>query len=158
MLNNRREQVLNYSPGEDVLEQKGRAAPALWDFSTPNNSQAWRATMKHTSGPSCQSCTFSLFWVTKRLKNNLPVTVFESLQEFRMSLKVKYSALQKAVQQGIFFSNAAKKKSYSLWYREEWNPYTEPLDNLQKFWANHTPECFPMPNTFNSQIWGFHFK
>lgn len=52
-----------------------------------------------------------------------------------MSLKVKYSALQKEGQQGFFFFLMQQKNVlfYSLWRREEWNPYAVPLNILQKF-------------------------
>lgn len=62
--------------------------------------------------------------------------MFVSLhKEFRMSLKVKYSALQKAGQQGMgfFFCCSKNVLFYSLWYRQEWNPYVLPLNILQKF-------------------------
>lgn len=152
-LNNRRKQVLNYPPrrGEPGTRQERNSC--LSGISPPLTSHKHEEPPWNT--PSCQSRTLVCSGWLKDSK-----IIFQSMfvslhKEFRMSLKVKYSALQKAGQQGMvffFFCCSKNVLFYSRRYRQEWNPYVLPLNILQKFWANHTPDCSPMSDAFNSQI------
>lgn len=105
-LNNRRKQVLNYPPrrGEPGTRQEGHSC--LSGISPPLTSHKHEEPPWNT--PSCLSHTLVCSGWLKDSK-----IIFQSMflslhKEFRMSLKVNYSALQKAGQQGIFFSDAAK--------------------------------------------------
>lgn len=106
LLNNRRKQVLNYPPrrGEPGTRQEGNSC--LSGISPPLTSHKHEEPPWNT--PSCLSHTLVCSGWLKDSK-----IIFQSMflslhKEFRMSLKVNYSALQKAGQQGIFFSDAAK--------------------------------------------------